>query len=1032
MKNRVFTIFALIALLLMYVPASAQGTDLRASDAQLQQIASAKAEDNVYIVGLFQDPVVAYDGNIPGLAATRPERGMKINPNSGKVQRYVAHLRGQHNQLLNSVGANVDHKIYDYVYSLNGFAAVLTPAQAVALQANPEVAMVWADELHQPTTDNSPDFLGLTAEGGLWGELGGFESAGEDVIVGVIDTGAWPEHPSFSDQIDLADRPGESGKRTLAYGPPPSDWHGTCQSGEQWSQDDCNNKLIGARYFLDGFGHHGIIAEDFISARDKDGHGTHTASTAAGNHGVEATIFGIDRGEVSGMAPRARIAVYKALWNDEGGFSSDLAAAIDAAVADGVDVINYSIGSSATSFLGPDDIAFLFAADAGVFVATSAGNAGPGASTVGSPGVDPWLITVGASTQDRTFEGSVELGSGAEYFGASITGGTDVLPLVDAEDAGDELCHPGDLDPDVVAGNIVLCKRGEIARVDKSLAVYVAGGAGMVLFNANDNQSQNADNHWVPSVHINNTDGEAIKAYIDGAGSSATAMINGGEKVTIDAPWMADFSSRGPNGGAPDIIKPDITAPGVNILAGNTPVPFISKPGQLFQAIGGTSMSSPHVAGVGALLSQAHPNWTPAMLKSALMTSAYQDVMKEDGTTPADPFDMGGGHLNPNSAVDPGLVYNADFLDYLAFLCGSSNAVSQGTCDFLAANGYSFDASDLNLSSIGIAALAGIQTVPRTVTSVTPGTATYNVSVDAPAGVTVAVSPASLTLSEGESATYSVTFTTQPGADLGQWSFGSLTWSHGPHNVRSPIAVRPVELAAPREVSGAGASGSLDYEITFGYSGDFSAQAHGLIAATTEADNVVDDPANDIDTALETGVGITEHIVEIPAGTIYARFSLFDDYTDGNDDLDLYVYNADDDLVGSSGSGTSAEEVNLVDPDPGTYTVIVHGWGTDGPDANYTLFYWLLDAADAGNMTLTAPAIATLGDTETVTVDWSGLGAEKYLGSVSHHNVASPGSYMDGLINFTVVRIDNDALTTMAQAAGRTASSISYLPFVSR
>lgn len=703
--------------------------------------------------------------------------------------------------------------------------------------------------------------------------------------------------------------------------------------------------------------------------------------------------------------------MYKACWNDAGCYVSDLTAAIDQAVADGVDVINYSIGSNTPALLGSDDIAFLFAANAGVFVATSAGNAGPGYGTVGSPASVPWVTAVGASTQNRTFQGSVTLGNNAPYYGASVTGGTDVLPLVDSEDAGSELCIPGDLDPAIVASKIVLCRRGAIARVDKSLAVYVAGGAGMILYNAYDTQTQNTDNHWVPAVHINNTDGLAIKDYIDAAGGNATAHITGGEFTTIDAPWMAAFSSRGPDMVAMDIIKPDVTAPGVNILAANSPTAFIGAPGQLFQSIGGTSMSSPHVAGLGALLVQAHPDWSPAMVKSALMTTAYQDVMKEDGITPADPFDIGGGHVAPNPATDPGLAYDAGFFEYLGFLCGSTNAVSPGFCAYLDSLGIPFDASDLNLASIGIAELAGYQAVVRTVTNVGPA-GTYKVKVDAPPGVDVVVTPKRLKLAAGESATYEVKFTTTRRAVLNEWAFGSLTWSDGPHSVRSPIAVRPVELAVPGEVFGMGTDGSLDYDVIFGYAGNFAAEPHGLVPADAQPDNVVDDPANDINTALGTGVGVTFHFVTIPADTEYARFSLFDDCTDGADDLDLYIFGPDTagfPYVGGSGSGTSAEEVNLVAPAPGLYIAVVHGWQTDGPDANYTLFAWALGADTAGNMTVTAPSNATLGATDTVTVDWAGLAADtKYLGSITHHNVAVPTGYSDGLIDYTIVRIDTD------------------------
>ncbi|HEX6305452.1 MAG TPA: S8 family serine peptidase [Anaerolineales bacterium] len=1027
MKKKVATLFAIIAILALVVPTFAQAPNPQVPRSVSDAISEAKAASQVYIVQMAEDPAVSYEGDIPGFPATRPGKGQKINPNSAHVKKYVGFLNSRHNEVLNAVGGG--EKLYDYNISFNGFAAKLTPTQAAALQSRADVLRVWVDAARHIETDNSPEFLGLTAGGGLWDQLGGQGSAGEDVIIGVIDTGIWPEHPSFSDQADLSDCPGAACRQTAVYSPPPADWHGVCDSGEQFNQNDCNYKLIGARFYRLGANAATVIPDDYLSPRDRDGHGTHTASTAGGNAGVQASIFGIDRGVVSGIAPRARIAAYKVCWNDAGCFLSDILASIDDAVEDGVDVINYSIGGGA-SLLGPDDVAYLFAADAGVFVATSAGNTGPGAGTVGGPATVPWITAVGASTQNRTFQGSVVLGSGAEYFGASITGGTDVLPLVDSEDAaldpGDEgsvedaeLCIPGALNPAVVEGNIVLCLRGIIARVDKSRAVFEAGGAGMVLYNENDNQSQVTDNHWVPSVHINNTDGLAVKAYIDSAGNSATARIIGGEKVTIPAPWMADFSSRGPDVVAPDIIKPDVTAPGVNILAGNSPNPFLGAPGQLFQSISGTSMSSPHVAGVAALLRQAHPEWTPEMVKSALMTTGSQDVKKEDGSTPADPFDMGGGHITPNSAADPGLVYEAGFVDYLQFLCGvGALSATGGTCTAVG----SIDPSDLNLASIGIAELAGSQTIQRTVTNVGPA-ATYHVSVDAPAGIDVVVVPESLTVAEGASATYEVTFTTLPEAEINDWSFGSLTWSHGPHEVRSPIAIKPVAIAAPDEVFGAGIAGSLSYEVTFGYTGDFAAEPHGLIPAETQPNTVMDDPSNDIDAALDTCdfsaafpwpcVGITWHQILVPSGTQYLRVSLFDDYTDGPDDLDLYVYDSDGDMlgdeVGSSGTATSAEEVNIIPPEDDRYFVAVHGWQTDGPDANYTLFDWSLGAADAGNMTVTAPSSATLDATETIMVDWVGLATDmKFLGSITYHDVTSPSGYEDGLIDFTIVRIDTD------------------------
>jgi hypothetical protein len=313
--------------------------------------------------------------------------------------------------------------------------------------------------------------------------------------------------------------------------------------------------------------------------------------------------------------------------------------------------------------------------------------------------------------------------------------------------------------------------------------------------------------------------------------------------------------------------------------------------------------------------------------------------------------------------------------------------------------GYSLDPSDLNYPSIAIGQLAGEQTVVRTVTNVGPA-GTYEVSVDAPAGIDVTVDPASLTLETGESASYSVTFTGNDSVVAEAWTFGSLTWSHGPHHVTSPIALYPVAIAAPAEVHGSGTDGSLDFDVTFGYTGDYTAGAHGLVAALMTDGYVEDDPG---DSFSPSGPGVTLHMINVPAGSAYARFSLFDAYTDGNDDLDLYVYYPSGAFAGSSGSGTSAEQVDVAFPPAGDYYVFVHGWGTDGPDANYTLFSWAVPATPgSSNMTLTAPSAATLAATETVTVDWFGLDAgTKYLGAVSHSDAG-------GILGLTLVGIETD------------------------
>ncbi len=926
-----------------------------------------------YIVQLADDPAVAYEGGVAGLKATAPAKGQKINPNSNDVKKYVAYLNGKHADAAAAVGAE---KFYDYGYSFNGFAAKMNEQQAAKLASLGGVLDVTKDALLQPTTSSTPKFLGLTdPDNGLWKKLGGAAKAGENVIVGVVDTGIWPEHPSFSDQKDYVFRTGSSGKRNLAYGPAPSGWSGTCQSGEQFSQDMCTNKLIGARYYLSGFGHFGVIQSDFKSPRDADSHGSHTASTAAGNHGVQATGDAASFGQISGMAPRARIAAYKVCWNGDAGgcANSDSVAAIDQAVADGVDVINFSIGGGPSAFLDPVEVAFLFASDAGVFVAASAGNDGPGAGTNDHP--SPWLTTVAATTHDRPSVATATV-DGVAYEGASsnqvAVGSTPVLLSSAAGNAGwtaqqVALCFEGSLDPAKVTGKIVVCDRGVNDRVAKSRAVKQAGGVGMIMVNTSAN-SLNADLHSVPTVHLDHVDGAAIKAAITPASVATIGVVSGG----APAPKMAEFSSRGPNtASSADVLKPDLAAPGVDVLAAVSP----HAAGRSFDLLSGTSMSSPHVAGLAALLVQAHPDWSPMAIKSALMTTARDTTDAAD-----DLYAQGAGFVQPNSAVDPGLVYEHGFLDWLMFLQGQD-------CHCLGDETFPrIDASDLNQASIALDKLAGSQTVTRKVTNV--GSAgTYTVSVDAPEGVDVTVEPASLTLAQGATASYTVTFTSNSDAEMGEPTFGYLTWSDGTHSVRSPLAVTPVALAVPGEVSGDGSPQS--YDVTFGYSGDFETSTRGLTAATENADTVSDDPTNNF---VVGGPGITEHEIEIPEGTTYARFALYDEQVGAGNDLDLYITNEDGDIVDFSGTGTSTEIVSLTAPEAGTYTAHVHGWQTaGGGTTSYILYTWALDDSSAGNMTVTAPSAAVLAESGEIELSFSGLEAGKrYLGAVDYSNGSEP------------------------------------------
>jgi hypothetical protein len=434
-------------------------------------------------------------------------------------------------------------------------------------------------------------------------------------------------------------------------------------------------------------------------------------------------------------------------------------------------------------------------------------------------------------------------------------------------------------------------------------------------------------------------------------------------------------------------MKPDFMAPGEDILAAVAPE---GNFGRQFDIYSGTSMSSPHVAGFGALLTQMHPSWSPAAMRSALATTATP----LGGSATSAIFNAGSGHVNPTAALDPGLVYDAGWDDYIAFLRGQHLIGGPG----------GIDASDLNQPSIAIGGLAGKQTVTRRVTNVTSSTATYTAALTAPAGFTATVDPASFTIAPGETKSYTVSFT-RTDAPYGSRRAGQLVWSDGTHSVRSPIIVSAAAVSAPVQVNLTGTSGTTSWTIKTGWSGPIGYAERGLIPATETAGTVADDPTNSFHADdPDSSQGFTRHDFTVPAGTKYARWSLFDANTDGEDDLDLYVYRVNGDgsktLVAASGSGTSAEEANVVAPTAGTYQAYVHGWQTDGPDASYTLFSWLLGDTDAGNMTATGPATATIGGEATVNLSWTGLTAgKKYLGQVVYFdNALEAGS--------TVVRVD--------------------------
>jgi subtilisin family serine protease len=1000
--------------------------------------AQAQADDGrrSYLVQLADKPVAGYTGQVAGLAATKPAPGQRLNADAADVQAYIGYLERKKTEVLNTVSAaEVTHK-YNVVF--NGFAAMLSEAEVRALKKNSGVAKISVDNLLELHTSYTPAFLGLSQPGGLWSQLGGQGAAGEDIIIGIVDSGVWPENPAFADHVDQNGLPTFNGG-TLAYDAPPASWKGSCDTGEGFGASSCNNKLIGARHFK-----HPLMTlhwSEFNSARDSlgapsgsGGHGTHTSTTAGGNAGVGAVVGGVPLATLSGIAPRARIAAYKVCWTAPSGQSgcpsSDSVAAIEQAVLDGVNVINFSIGPTAGGgeFDDPTELAFLEAANAGVFVAASAGNSGPGS---GAPAptshISPWLTTVGNSTHNRTYSATASLGNGSKLTGASSNANTESAKLILAKDAGKAGVPAGDLslarcygaadevpallDPAKVAGKILVCDRGANALINKSANAKAAGAAGVVIVNVDGGASTvlNAA-HSLSAVHLSLADGKTLKSYVASAPTMATAAL-GEVKMVIDpnlpAPVMSDSSSRGPNVANANILKPDLAAPGTDILAGVTPalskaeraaVVIDGKASKVDWAFySGTSMASPHVAGIAALIKQRHPDWSPAAIKSALMTTAADT--KPDGRsgslgwdssaldTGTLPWAQGAGQVVPTSAADPGLVYDADESDYIRFLCGQGlDVYSAATCQSYG----SIQPYNLNLPSLTAASVIGTQTLTRTVTNVGQSNATYTAQASMQ-GFAVEVQPATLTLAPGAKGTFKVRLT-RTTAPLETWAYGTLVWSDGNgHKVRSPISARGSALAILPQVYSEAATGSKVLTIGTGFNGSLTGVKTGLVAATQTSGSIgqyTSDAAAVAACRGNGGPGVNVKPLVVPPGTMVLRVGLYAADTSGGDNSDLDLGLLLPDGVGLFASTTTGatESIQLNNPAAGTYKVCVFGYDPQGGQAEYKLSQWVLNAGSTGgNFKVTLPGISYVNGTGTVGMSWSGLETGKrYLGAVNY------------------------------------------------
>lgn len=982
-----------------------------------------------YLVQLAGQPVAAY-------SRTAPAQGGRLNTRSQAVRDYTGHLKRERDKVLGQV-AGVK-PLHTYQYVLNGFAADLTARQAAKLARTPGVVSLTPNEARQLTTPgistaaastatafgapvkggaqaraaagtqatrtqatrtratgalpvpDTAEFLGLKEGTGLYSKVpGGQRNAGEGVIIGVLDTGINTDNPSL--QALPEPRPDAE---VIA-----KKWKGGCDPGDDAKHKvTCNNKVIGAQYFNKGLPD--PAETDWPSPRDAESHGTHTATTAAGNIDVPATVpnTGIS-GRISGLAPAARIAAYKICWSI-GCPTVDIVAAFDKAVADGVDVINYSIGGGGLVF-SPDYLAMLNAARAGVFISAAAGNGGPRSVTNNIP----WVATVAASSHDIGYRTTLTLGNGKAYEGVGLSpDAAPSAPLVDAAKAARsgvdaaqaELCKPDTLDPAKVKDAIIVCKR-DSPLSDKSVQVKAAGGIGMVLYDTKALDDKMAVVHVVPTAHVDQATGEAVKAYV--AGSGATAEISAARAVKQQAPQLTGFSSGGPDPMRGDLLKPDITAPGLDIVAGVAPGGSYDYYSGEQGMMSGTSMATPHVAGLALLLRSLHPGWSPMEVKSALMTTATtsdnagKPISRHGVDGPATPLDYGSGHVVPNRADDPGLVYDSTSAGWTAYACALGGHPTTDDGGDACATAQKIDPSDLNYPTISVGDLAGQQTITRTVTNVSAETGVYTAALQTPPGYTAEVSPKELVVQPGASASYQVTFT-RTDAAFGDWAFGSVTWSDEQHHkVRSPIALRAKQLAAPADATGEGSTGSVTLTPKPGWGGTLTSTASGLYEDTTKTGALTgtnpdfDPTTQSPPSPLPPATVKTE--VTVPEGAELVRVAIRSaDHLDGSD-LDLWVLDKNGNMLVDLINGND-EHADLTKP--GTYQVYLNQYSMPkgATSQTYTLRTWLIDkdATPVHPVTVTpAEQRATPGTNAEVTVSWKDLPAGRiYLGRVGYGN----------------------------------------------
>ncbi len=940
-----------------------------------------------YIVRLSNDPVATYKGGVEGFVATNPSvagRSMiagvnktttnhRLDANAPHVKAYQSFLDKKQNTFISKANAKVGRKLdvkQRTQLAVNAIVVEMTQAEAKKLSRVDGVAFIQREKLRYPTTDSGPQWIRADH---IWsGAATGVASKGEGKVVGIIDTGINADNPSFADVAgDGYDHENPYGKGV---------YFGDCLESE-WASL-CNDKLVGVVSYPEVLNQYADYDPTVpLNGVDHNGHGSHTAATTAGNELTNVAVTDAEGNpgsvvfdNIAGVAPRANIISYQVCLPGEndaigfrGCFPSLTIQAIEHAIANNVDALNYSIGGgSSNPWNDADSLAFLSAREAGIHVATSAGNSGPEPETVGSPGDAPWLTTVGAFTHNRGFteKGLTELSGGTTAAPEGITGSSMTGAFTGEIVYAGNYTNPNDPDNDpaqclqpfpketFTANQIVMCDRGAIARVQKGINVRDGGAGGLIFANIDGGAtSVVADPHVLPAIHVNAENGNLLRAWLNDGGAGHTGTITASEITHDDsfANIAAGFTSRGPGASVPDVLVPDLSAPGVSIFAAyadEQSAGFKEFPDPSDYAfLSGTSMASPHVAGALTLINSIKPDWSPAAVQSALMLTANPMSFKEDGTTAADFFDMGAGMIRVGMAANAGIVLDEDQAGYIA------------------ADPATGDPKDINMASLTNSACVGICSWTRTFTATKDGSWTTSQHVMTE-GLTVEVSPATFTLSAGE--TQQVTITANAiAAPSDEWAFSHVVLeSDTSPTLMMPVSVKPANGNVPSAVSIMASRDKGTYLLTGLQSvaiSDFTAHTFGLkhpdihydmLPVDSQNGDAYDDLTDGIKTfwvtAPEGAKRIVAEILKSESPDLDLRIGLD---TDGEGDVDA------DEEVAISATSTALEKVDLIMPAAGNYWITVQNWSasSEGAEDAFELATVVIDDMMSENFTVEGP-----------------------------------------------------------------------------